>query len=270
MGNECCFICGLQESGGYPISSCIIMSRRPTTARRPGDGGGIPFVGSFHSKSRPSKILTVGLMIVGALLVVSYVYRGSGVSCAFEVLSTLPFLKKAYGDSMRKVLHVGPDTCSVVSNLLKEDDTEAFGIEPYDLDEVDGNCKSLVRKGIVRAADIKFSLPYRAKSFSLVIVSDALDYLSPKYLNRTLPELARVAADGVVMLSGYPGQQKAKMAEASKFGRPAKFRSSSWWVRFFVQSSLEENEAAIKKFEQAAAKKSYKPGCQVFHLKAYQ
>ncbi|GAA0142829.1 methyltransferase [Lithospermum erythrorhizon] len=258
------------------------MSRRPTTARRPADGGSIPFVGSFHPKSRPSPILSVGLVIVGALLVVGYIYHGSGGrydleafnrleggSCAVEILSALPFLKKAYGDGMKKVLHVGSDTCSVVSNLLKEDDTEAWGIEPYELDDVDGNCKSLVRKGLVRAADIKFSLPYRAKSFSIAIVSDALDYLSPKYLNKTLPELARVAADGVVMFSGYPGQQRAKMPELSKFGRPAKFRSSSWWVRFFVQSNLEENEAAIKKFEQAAAKKSYKPACQVFHLKAY-
>lgn len=103
---------------------------------------------------------------------------------------------------MHKVLHVGPETCSVVSKLLKEEETEAWGVEPYDLEDVDANCKSLVNKGIVRAADIKFPLPYRAKSFSLVIVSDALDYLSPKYLNRTLPELARVSADGVIIFSG--------------------------------------------------------------------
>ncbi|KAL0387095.1 UNVERIFIED_CONTAM: putative pectin methylesterase CGR3 [Sesamum radiatum] len=168
---------------------------------------------------------------------------------------------KTYGDSMRKVLHVGPETCSVVSQLLKEEDTEAWGIEPYELDDADANCKSLVRKGIVRVADIKFPLPYRPKSFSLVIVSDALDYLSPRYLNKTVPELARVSADG------YPGQQRAKVTELSKFGRPAKLRSSSWWIRFFIQTSLEENEAAIKKFEQAASKKSYKSACQVFHLK---
>lgn len=49
----------------------------------------------------------------------------------------------------------------------------------------------------------------------------------------------------------------------------AKMRSSSWWARFFVQTSLEENEAAIKKFEQAALKNSYKPNCQVFHLNSY-
>lgn len=125
-----------------------------------------------------------------------------GVSCTLEVQRALPVLKKAYGDSMHKILHVGPDSCSVVSQLLKEEDTEAWGVEPYDLDDADANCKSLVRKGIVRVADIKFPLAYRAKSFSLVIVSDAVDYLSPKYLNKTLPELARVSADGLVILAG--------------------------------------------------------------------
>ncbi|KAL3814342.1 hypothetical protein ACJIZ3_015610 [Penstemon smallii] len=258
------------------------MSRRPNTGRRFGDSGSMPFVGAFHPKSRPSPLLSVGLVVVGALLIVGYLYHGSGgqsgdiaalnrhdggVSCTQEVQRLIPILKKAYGDSMRKVLHVGPETCSVVSQLLKEEDTEAWGVEPYDLDDADGNCKSLVHKGIVRAADVKFPLPYRPKSFSLVIVSDALDYLSPKYLNKTVPELARVSADGLVILSGYPGQQRAKVAELSKFGRPAKLRSSSWWIRFFIQTSLEENETAIKKFEQAAAKKSYKSACQVFHLK---
>ncbi|GMQ01256.1 hypothetical protein CsSME_00047958 [Camellia sinensis var. sinensis] len=116
---------------------------------------------------------------------------------------------------MRKVLHVGPETCSVVSKLLKEDDTEAWGVEPYDLDDVDGNCKSLLRKGIVRVADIKFPLPYRSKSFSLVIVSDALDYLSPRYLNKSLPELARVSAEGFVVFTG----QVAKLILVDKVFR---------------------------------------------------
>lgn len=103
---------------------------------------------------------------------------------------------------MHKVLHVGPDTCSVVARLLEEEDTQAWGIEPYDIEDAGHFCKKLVHKGIVRVADIKFPLPYRAKSFSLVIVSDALDYLSPRYLNRTLPELARVSSDGLVVFTG--------------------------------------------------------------------
>ncbi|KAF2320751.1 hypothetical protein GH714_030507 [Hevea brasiliensis] len=70
----------------------------------------------------------------------------------------------------------------------------------------------------------KLSAKWKAKSFSLVIISDALDYLSPRYLNKTLPELARVSSDGVIIFSGYPGQRKAKVAELSKFGRPLDIR----------------------------------------------
>lgn len=255
-----------------------------SSTRRFVDSGSFPFSGALQSKSRSSPLLSVCLVLVGGLLLLGYAYSGPGVfgggkeaiskvegdySCTLEVQRAIPILKKAYGDNMRKVLHVGPDTCSVVSKLLKEEETEAWGVEPYDTEDADAQCKKLVRRGLVRVADIKFPLPYRSKSFSLVIVSDALDYLSPKYLNRTLPELARVAADGLVIFAGHPGQQRAKVAELSKFGRPAKMRSSSWWIRFFVQTSLEENEAAIKKFEQTATKRSYVPACQVFHLNPY-
>lgn len=100
---------------------------------------------------------------------------------------------------------MGPDTCSVVSKLLKEEETEAWGIEPYDVEDADERCKRMVKRGIVRVADIRFPLPYRAKSFSLVLVSDALEYLSPKYLNRTIPELARVSSDGLVIFTGKKG-----------------------------------------------------------------
>ncbi|KAK1402050.1 Pectin methylesterase CGR [Heracleum sosnowskyi] len=262
------------------------MSRRPTsTSRRFEDGESVPFVGSLNPKSRPSPAVSVLLVVLGAFLIIGYLYSGSGggnagkealmkleagASCSSEVLKSIPILKKVYGDSVHKVLHVGPETCSVVSKLLKEDDTEAWGVEPYDLDDADGKCRSLVHKGIVRVADIKYSLPYSRNSFSLVIVSDALDYLSPKYLNKTLPELARVSADGIVVFSGYPGQRRAKVAELSKFGRPAKLRSSSWWIRYFVQIGLQENESITKKFEQAATKSSYAPDCQIFHLKSHK
>lgn len=248
------------------------------------DSGTFPFAGVSHSKSRSSPLLSIALILLGAILLIGYAYSGSGLfrgdinsvskvegdySCTLEVERAIPLLKKAYGESMRKVLHVGPDTCSVVSTLSKLEETDAWGVEPYDIEDADANCRNLVRKGKVRVADIKFPLPYRAKSFSLVIVSDALDYLSPKYLNRTLPELARVSSDGLVIFTGYPGRQRAKVAELSRFGRPAKMRSSSWWVRYFVMTSLQENEGAIKKFEQAASKISYQPSCQVFHLSSY-
>ncbi|KAM0072995.1 putative S-adenosyl-L-methionine-dependent methyltransferase, pectin methyltransferase CGR2/3 [Helianthus debilis subsp. tardiflorus] len=261
------------------------MSRRPSgLSRRLGDGAPVPFIGSLHPKSRSSPFLSIGLVVVllGAFLIFGYLYNSAsgpdtfhtlrfqaGSSCTSEIFQALPYLKNAYGDSMRKILHVGPDTCTVVSGLSREDDTEAWGVEPYDLDDADAKCNSLVRKGIVRVSDIKFPLPYRSKSFSLVIVSDALDYLSPKYLNKTLPELARVSSDGFIIFSGYPGQRTFKVDELSKFGRPAKLRSATWWIRFFVQSKIEENEDAIKKFELAAAKKHYQSVCQIFHLKSF-
>ncbi|KAM7482386.1 hypothetical protein LguiB_006969 [Lonicera macranthoides] len=261
------------------------MSRRPVVSSRGFlDDASIPFGGSMQPKSRPSPLLPIVVAVVGAFLIIGYLFSGSGVSygdkdalirleggvsCSLEVQRALPILKKSYGDSMLKVLHVGPDTCSVVSALLKEEDTEVWGLEPYDLDDIDNGCKSLVRAGIVRVSDIKFPLSYRPNSFSLVIVSDALDYLSPKYLNKTLPELARVSTDGLVVFSGYPGQRRAKVAELSKFGRPAKRRSSSWWIKYFLQTKMKENGSATKKFEQAAAKNSYEPACQVFHLKSH-
>ncbi|KAI8027009.1 putative pectin methylesterase CGR3 [Camellia lanceoleosa] len=249
------------------ITTNITMSRRPSRCFT--DVGNIPFMGSFHPKTHSSPLLSIGLVVVGAFLIIWYLYSGSGgVSCTLEVQKALPILKKAYGDSMRKVLHIGLETCTVVSKLLKEEDTEAWGVQPYELDDADSSCKSLVHKGVVRVADIKFPLPYRSKSFSVVVVSDTLDYLSPRYLNKTLPELARVSSEGFVVFTGYPGQHRAKVTELTKFGRPAKLRSSTWWIRFFVQTSIEENEAATKKYEQAATKILYKPACQVFHLKS--
>ncbi|ONM30086.1 hypothetical protein ZEAMMB73_Zm00001d039881 [Zea mays] len=72
--------------------------------------------------------------------------------------------------------------------------------------------------------------------------------------------------ESVTRSEGNPGQQKAKVSELPKFGRPAKLRSSSWWTRYFVQTGLTENEGPLKKFEDATSKNKYKPGCQIFHL----
>ncbi|KAF8705024.1 hypothetical protein HU200_031281 [Digitaria exilis] len=301
------------------------MSRRSVNPSRRVSDGGLPSVGGlFHHKSRSPPVLTIALVVLGVILLIAYFNSGSGVtvtsreavsrsegSCTSEVMRALPYLKKAYGNAMQKVLHVGPDSCTVVSNLLKEGKVEAWGVEPYDLEDTDSSCKSLVRKGFVRMSDIKFPLPYRPDSFKLVVVSDALDYLTPRYLNKTLPDLARVSTDGLVIFAGMcfllkyvvhgagvddltfgwvlelklcysnssnlvpfeyrvtqgnPGQQKAKVSELPKFGRPAKLRSSSWWTRYFVQTGLTENEGPLKKFEEAASKDQYKPDCQIFHL----
>ncbi|XP_073276332.1 probable pectin methylesterase CGR2 [Primulina huaijiensis] len=261
----------------------MAMARRPVNpSRRVSENEAPPFASSLRSRSRSHPCLLLAL-ILGGFLLMGYFYGDQGTSgvdkiltrvegdfsCTLEVQRTIPILKTAYGDGMHRVLHVGPDSCSVVSRLLREKNTEAWGVEPYDIEDADRTCKSLVHKGFVRVADIKFPLPYREKSFSLVIVSDALDYLSPRYLNKTLPELARVAADGLVIFTGYPHHRKAKVADQAKYGRSAKLRSSTWWIRYFVQTSLKENAAIVKKFEQAAAKRSYTPNCQIFHLNSY-
>ncbi|KEH31539.1 putative S-adenosyl-L-methionine-dependent methyltransferase [Medicago truncatula] len=258
------------------------MTRRQASSTRR-NGGSFSFSGVLNSKLNCSPLLFITLVLLGAFLLIVYAYGGSGLfkvrkdvvsrvegdfSCTFEVQSVIPILKNVYGENMKNILHVGPESCSVVSKLLKGE-VEAWGVEPYDIEDVDKNCKALVHKGIIRVADIKFPLPYRPKSFSHVIVSDALDYMSPKYLNKTLPELVRVSADGVIIFTGYPGQRRAKPAQLSKFGRPAKMRSSSWWKEFFSETNLEENEVVVKKFEQDASRMSYNPTCQIFHIKSY-
>ncbi|KAJ9537971.1 hypothetical protein OSB04_030704 [Centaurea solstitialis] len=113
----------------------IAMSKRPVNlSRRLGDGAAIPFMRSLHPKSRPSPLLSIGLVLVGAFLIIGYVYSGSGgsstdkatlsrleagSSCSSEIYQALPHLKKAYGDSMHRVLHVGPNTCSVGLQVIK-------------------------------------------------------------------------------------------------------------------------------------------------------
>lgn len=271
------------------------MSRRPVNpiARRFAESTVTPSNGPFHQKSRSSPLLSIGLLLLGAFLLLGYMYSGSGtaikensreertrealsvdngeqLSCGSEIRKALPLLQEVYGDSMHKVLHVGLDTCSVTSKLLKEDDTEAWGIEPFDITStIDNSCKNLIRKGIVRVADIKFPLPYKSQSFPVVLVSDVPDYLSPKYLNKTLPELTRVSVDALVLFVGTPGHHTSKMAKAiqlSKAGRPAKLRSQSWWQKYFESLGLQENESMTRKFEQLQMQKSYKPICQIFHL----
>ncbi|KAK4490515.1 hypothetical protein RD792_001195 [Penstemon davidsonii] len=256
------------------------MSKRPTHSNRRHAGNG-SLLGVFNPKSRSTPLLPKLLGFLVVVLIFVYFFRRSGengvkqplskiegdFTCTSEVQRAIPILKTTY--NMNKVLHVGPDTCSVVSKLLKEEEeTEAWGIEPYDIEDSARNCKILVRKGIVRVADIKFPLPYKENSFSLVIISDAVDYMSIKYLNKTIPELARVSSDGLVIFAGYPGHSRAKVQELSKFGRPAKMRSSSWWSQFFSQAKLNENQDARKTFEQSATKSSYKSGCQILHLKS--
>ncbi|KAL9447035.1 hypothetical protein AB3S75_014660 [Citrus x aurantiifolia] len=100
---------------------------------------------------------------------------------------------------------VSPDTYPVVSRFLNEEETKAWGLEPYDTEVADNSC---------------------VKAF----FSDAMDYLSPRYLNKALQIWRGSSSDGLVTFTGSPGQQRAKMAEVSKFGRAANLRSLSFLV----------------------------------------
>lgn len=51
--------------------------------------------------------------------------------CTYEVQRAISVLKNAYIGSMKKVLYVGPKTCLVISRLFREDEIEAWGMEPY-------------------------------------------------------------------------------------------------------------------------------------------
>ncbi|CAK9322170.1 unnamed protein product [Citrullus colocynthis] len=188
--------------------------------------------------------------------------------CTSEVQTMIPLLREVYDDSMTKVLYVGPDTCLMMSELLlDEEDYEAWGVEPYGSDASNLYCWDLIHKGIIRVADMKFSLPYREKSFSHVIISDTLEYFSSRYLNNTIPELMRVSRDGVIIFAGYPDYPLSEFTRY-KFNRQAKLRSPSWWKRYLVQRKLEENEAAKKRFKKILRDISYKPACQIFFLKS--
>ncbi|XVE55701.1 hypothetical protein DITRI_Ditri03aG0179400 [Diplodiscus trichospermus] len=207
------------------------MSRRPVNpSRRYGEAGGGTSLFS-HSKSRSPPFLSI--VLIGALLIVAYFHSGSGLYI---------FLCDRFwtGGIKEPVTRVQGDFSSTFEvqraiPILKKKKKLMLGVWSHKTLRTDSNCKGLVRNGIGSVSDIKFPLPYRPKSFPIVIVSDALDYLTPRYLNKTLPDFARVSANGV---------RKAKAAEVSKYGREAKLRSLSWWARYFVQTSLEENEVA--------------------------
>ena len=102
---------------------------------------------------------------------------------------------------MDHILHVGPSACAVVLKLLKEEKAEAWGLLPFDpKPPVHSVCENLIRKGLIRVADVTQPFPYRSNSFSLVLANDIVDSMTSKQLNITLRELARVTSESVVVL----------------------------------------------------------------------
>jgi hypothetical protein len=106
-----------------------------------------------------------------------------------------------YGKTMHRLLHIGPGTCGVVSKLLKEGGSEAWGIQPFKMKEpVHKTCHNLLHKGFIRIADANRPLPYRSCSFSFVLVTDTLDVMKVRELNTTLNELSRLSAHSLVVI----------------------------------------------------------------------
>ncbi|XP_022149264.1 uncharacterized protein At3g49720-like [Momordica charantia] len=269
--------------GGFEVSMLLnVMSIRKSSVLCYAARGVSRYINSVRYRSLPSLILYTGLLTMATVLSLGYLYHvavwqasniedvntfeGHGF-CTPEVEITMPLLREVYDDIMNKVLYVGPDTCSLVSGFLDEEDYEAWGVDPFGFDANDSDCRDLVQQGIVRVADIKFPLPYRDSSFSHVVVSDTLEYLSSRYLNSTLAELTRVSSEGVIIYAGYPG---FPVSEFTRYSRQAKFRSPSWWRRYLVQRKLEENVAAKKRLKKILKDISYKPACQILLLKSSQ
>lgn len=104
---------------------------------------------------------------------------------------------------MHRLLHIGPGTCGIVSKLLKESNSEVWGIQPFRMKPpVHEICQSFVRKGLIRVAEVNQPLPYRSRSFSFVLVTDTLDIMKKRDLNATLPELSRLSAHNLVVVVG--------------------------------------------------------------------
>ena len=88
-----------------------------------------------------------------------------------------------------------------IEKLLKEEKAEAWGLLPFDpKPPVHSVCENLIKKGLIRVADVTQPFPYRSNSFSLVLANDIVDSMTSKQLNVTLRELARVTSESVVIL----------------------------------------------------------------------
>ncbi|XP_002960138.2 uncharacterized protein At3g49720 [Selaginella moellendorffii] len=182
------------------------------------------------------------------------------------VLDALPLLQEVYGKHMKAVLHIGPQTCNVVARLLQDEGGQAWGVEPSEMTNPSSVCKSLVKKGLVRIADVHRGLPYRSKSFSLVLASNTLEHLTSRQLNRTLPELARLTSHAIVaFISSQPSQvSSARQLQAAL--KSIKSHNRTWWSRKFETAGLDEDEEMSKGFASLQLQRSYRSSDYIFHL----
>ncbi|MCO5594433.1 hypothetical protein L7F22_048463 [Adiantum nelumboides] len=290
---------GASSTVGSFLKVILTMPRRPAnvTPRRLAESG---IADSFSSvaaplKSKTSPLVSVCLVLLGIIILLAYSFSNSskfgregstieGFSMSFEdekeefasrpecrtaVCQVLPYLQRIYGDTMNHVLHVGPSACGVVLKLLKEEKLEAWGILPFDpRPPVHSVCENLIRKGLIRVADVSQPLCYSSRSFSLVLANDIVDSMKPKQLNVTLRELARVSSESVVLLINAQAIQKMQDAsgENVKPSKVLKPRSRLWWQHRFQMLGLKESEEATKKFDALLRQRSLKSKYHVFHL----
>lgn len=189
--------------------------------------------------------------------------------CRTAVCQALPLLQEIYGETMNRVLYVGPSTCGVVLKLLKEGNVEAWGVQPSDpIPPVHSVCENLIRKGLIRVADVSQPLHYRSHSFSFVLASGVVDSMTSKQLNITLRELARVSSENIVLFINGRAVRRiqdpsGEKNEAVKLLKP---RSKLWWQHRFQNIGLQESEEETKRFDSLKLEKSYSFNHHVFHL----
>ncbi|KAG6547219.1 hypothetical protein Mapa_011155 [Marchantia paleacea] len=183
--------------------------------------------------------------------------------CRSRVCAAIPILQEMYGVVMHRTLHMGPGTCGVVSKLREEEGNEVWGIQPYEMRKpVHKLCKNLIKRGIVRVGDPS-RIPYRARSFSFVLVTGTLEQMTSKELNQTLLDLARVSSNRLVLIVGNGGRPNS----AGKMQKPLKPRSRSWWQRRLQGVGLEEDEDLALKFDTLQAATTFRTSCNIFHLR---
>lgn len=123
--------------------------------------------------------------------------------CKRSLCQAIPLLVDLYGKAMHKILHIGRGSCGIVHELLKEDHIEVWGLEPEEIKTPAGStCDNFIKKGRIRVSEPGRPLHYRPKSFSLILVSDVLDKLTPGILRAALKEYERATTRNLIVVVG--------------------------------------------------------------------
>lgn len=284
------------------------MARRPgLPIRRPPESIQFSSSTAVPPKSRISPMVSLCFLLVGGILLIGYSYgdsvfltppqkdvemkqvlkitpdedveeapalvwdgdkASSKPECTASVCGVIDILQDMYGKTMHRLLHIGPGTCGIVSKLLKESNSEVWGIQPFRMKKpVHEMCQSFVRKGLIRVAEVNQPLPYRSRSFSFVLVTDTLDIMKKRDLNATLPELSRLSAHNLVVVVGKSRppvvESKAISGQSVKLIKP---RTRDWWLQQFHAVGLKEDEEKSAHFEAAVSESGNKSSFHIFHL----